>query len=90
VRRKIRTSFHLCFFIIGSVTVLACITGGYLAGGGIWACLWQGRRAADHPRLGAWRVHYRERKPVLVTTGKAFGNLLKARNNDKKAYLDLL
>ena len=78
------------FFIIGSVTVLACITGGYLAGGGHMAVLWQPFELLIilGSALGAFITA--NRKPVLVATGKAFGNLIKGEKYDKKSYLDLL
>src|SRR5882724_7656737 len=89
VPRKFGPHF-IMFFIIGSVTVLACITGGYLAGGGHLGVLWQPFELLIilGSALGAFITA--NRKPVLVASGKAVAALLKGEKYDKKAYLDLL
>jgi len=46
------------FLIIGSVVVLACVFGGYMASGGHLIVLFQAFRSPDHRRggLGAFLI----------------------------------
>src|SRR5215470_5360350 len=78
------------FIIIGSVTVLACVAGGYLANGGHMGVLWQPFELLIILGAALGSFITANRKPVLSATGKAFGNLIKGEKYDKKAYLELL
>jgi chemotaxis protein MotA len=78
------------FFIIGSITVLASVAGGYLANGGHMNVLWQPFELLIILGAAVGGFITANRKPVLTASGKAVASLLKAEKYDKKAYLDLL
>ena len=78
------------FIIIGSVTVLACVAGGYLANGGHLGVLWQPFELLIILGAAIGGFITANRKPVLAATGKAVGALLKGEKYDKQAYHDLL
>jgi chemotaxis protein MotA len=78
------------FFIIGSVTVLASVAGGYLANGGHMSVLWQPFELLIIIGAAVGGFITANRKPVLSASGKAVAALLKGEKYDKKAYLDLL
>jgi chemotaxis protein MotA len=77
-------------FIIGIVTVIGCVLGGYVALGGHLYVLWQPFEAViiGGAAIGAFIVG--NPKSVLIRTGKAMGKLLKGSKYDKQAYLELL
>ena len=78
------------FFIIGSVVVLGCVFGGYVANGGHLGVLWQPFELLIilGAAIGAFIIG--NRKPVLTGTAKAVIGLLKGEKFDKMAYLELL
>jgi chemotaxis protein MotA len=78
------------FFIIGSVVVLGCVFGGYVANGGHLGVLWQPFELLIilGAAIGAFIIG--NRKPVLTGTAKAVIGLLKGEKFDKTAYLELL
>jgi chemotaxis protein MotA len=78
------------FFIIGSVTVLACVAGGYLANGGHLVVLWQPFELLIILGAAAGGFITSNRKPVLSGAGKAVGALLKPEKYSKASYLELL
>jgi chemotaxis protein MotA len=78
------------FFIIGSVTVIVCVVGGYLASGGHIVVLWQPFELIIILGSAAGAFVTSNRKPVLKAAGKAIGGLLKSDKYDKAAYLELL
>ncbi|MDX1482841.1 MAG: flagellar motor stator protein MotA [Alphaproteobacteria bacterium] len=78
------------FFIVGIVTVIACVLGGYVAMGGKLYVLWQPFEFViiAGAAIGAFVVG--NPKSVLVRTVGALGKLLKGSKYDKNAYLELL
>ncbi|HYI69542.1 MAG TPA: motility-associated protein, partial [Skermanella sp.] len=64
-------------FIIGSITVLVCVLGGYVAMGGHLAVLWQPFEAVIivGAAIGAFIIS--NPKTVLGRTGKAMGSVLR-------------
>jgi chemotaxis protein MotA len=77
-------------FIIGSVTVIACVFGGYAASGGHFPVLWQPFEALIILGAALGSFITANRKPVLLATGGAIAGLLKGEKYDKAAYLELL
>ena len=77
-------------FIVGIVTVIVCVFGGYVALGGKLYVLWQPFELViiGGAAIGAYIVG--NPKSVLVNSGKALGKLMKGSRYDKKAYLELL
>lgn len=78
------------FFIIGIVTVIGCVLGGYVALGGHLYVLWQPFEAViiGGAAVGAFIIG--NPKSVLVRTAKALGKLIKGSKYNKEAYLELL
>ena len=77
-------------FIIGSITVLACVLGGYAAMGGHLAVLWQPFEVVIivGAAIGAFIIS--NPKTVLGRCGKAMVTLLKGSRYTKESYLELL
>jgi chemotaxis protein MotA len=77
-------------FIIGSITVLVCVLGGYAAMGGHLAVLWQPFEAIIivGAAIGAFIIS--NPKTVLGRTGKAMITVLKGSRYTKESYLELL
>ena len=77
-------------FIIGSVVVVACVIGGYIAKGGHMEVLFQPFEwlIIIGAAIGAFIIS--NRKPVLSSTLGAITGLLKGERYDKEAYLELL
>jgi chemotaxis protein MotA len=77
-------------FIIGSVVVVACVIGGYIANGGHMEVLFQPFEwlIIIGAAIGAFIIS--NRKPVLTSTLGAITGLLKSERYDKDAYLELL
>jgi len=77
-------------FIIGSVVVVACVIGGYIANGGHMEVLFQPFEwlIIIGAAIGAFIIS--NRKPVLSSTLGAITGLLKGERYDKDAYLELL
>ena len=77
-------------FIVGIVTVIVCVFGGYVAMGGKMYVLWQPFELMiiGGAAIGAFIIG--NPKNVLVNTGKALGKLLKGSPYNKEAYLELL
>jgi chemotaxis protein MotA len=78
------------FFIIGSIVVIVCVFGGYLANGGHMHVLWQPFEVIIIVGAAVGSFITGNRKPVLAQTGKAVLGLLKGEKQDKAAYLELL
>ncbi len=78
------------FFIVGVITVVLSVFGGYVAMGGKLYVLWQPFEVVIicGAALGAYIIA--NPKPVLLNSGKAFGKILKGPKYDKQAYLELL
>ncbi len=78
------------FFIIGIVTVIGCVLGGYVAMGGKLFVLWQPFEVViiGGAAIGAFIVG--NPKSVLTRTFGAMGKLLKGPKYSKEAYLELL
>ena len=77
-------------FIIGSVVVVACVIGGYIANGGHLGVLFQPFEwlIIGGAAVGAFIIS--NRKPVLSHTLGAITGLLKGERYDKDSYLELL
>ena len=77
-------------FIVGSVVVIACVIGGYIANGGHMEVLFQPFEwlIIVGAAIGAFIIS--NRKPVLSQTLGAITGLLKSERYDKDAYLELL
>src|SRR5689334_22885664 len=78
------------FFIIGSVTVLGCVFGGYALAGGHFGVLWQPTEVLIILGAAVGGFVIANRKTVLLKTGGAIAGLLKGEKYDKAAYLELL
>jgi chemotaxis protein MotA len=76
--------------IIGSVIVIACVVGGYVANGGHLAVLWQPFEVIIIVGAAIGGFVTSNRRPVLMATGTAVLGLLKGEKHDKAAYLELL
>lgn len=77
-------------FIVGIVTVIVCVFGGYVALGGKLYVLWQPFELViiGGAAIGAFILG--NSKTVLLNTGKALGKLLKGPKYSKASYLELL
>ena len=78
------------FFIIGSVTVLGCVFGGYALAGGHFGVLWQPNEVLIILGAAIGGFVIANRKTVLTRTGAAMAGLLKGEKYDKASYLELL
>jgi chemotaxis protein MotA len=78
------------FLIIGSVVVIACVFGGYLANGGHMVVLFQPFEVLIIVGAAVGAFITSNRKPVLSQTVAAILGLLKGERYDKEAYLELL
>jgi chemotaxis protein MotA len=78
------------FFIIGSVTVLGCVFGGYALSGGHFGVLWQPTEVLIILGAAIGGFVIANRKTVLTRTGAAMAGLLKGEKYDKASYLELL
>ena len=78
------------FVIIGSVIVLGCVIGGYMAMGGKLGVLYQPFELViiGGAAVGAFIIA--NTKPIMAGTGKAFGRLLKGPGHNRDGYLELL
>ena len=78
------------FFIVGTITVIACVFGGYVALGGHMYVLWQPFELViiGGAAVGAFIIG--NPKSVLAGTGRELGKLLKGSRYGKDAYLELL
>jgi len=77
-------------FIVGVVTVVVCVFGGYVALGGKMYVLWQPFELViiGGAAIGAFIIG--NPKNVLINTCKALGKLLKGSPYNKESYLELL
>ncbi|HZT88252.1 MAG TPA: flagellar motor stator protein MotA [Stellaceae bacterium] len=78
------------FFIVGSVTVLACVMGGYILNGGHLYVLFQPFEVLIIAGAALGGFITANRKTVLTHTIKAVLGLLKSERFSKAAYLELL
>jgi chemotaxis protein MotA len=78
------------FLIIGSVVVIACVFGGYIANGGHMVVLFQPFEVLIIVGAAVGAFITSNRKPVLSQTVAAILGLLKGERYDKEAYLELL
>lgn len=78
------------FFLIGFAIVVACVIGGYMAGGGHLEVLWQPFEYVIifGSALGAFVIS--NPKSVLAGTIKSFGKLLRGSPYKKRHYVELL
>lgn len=78
------------FVIIGVLTVIGCVFGGYLAGGGHLGVLWQPFEFLIilGAALGAFFIG--NSKETISHTGKELGHLVKGPKYKKDDYLELL
>ncbi|OFX12657.1 MAG: flagellar motor stator protein MotA [Alphaproteobacteria bacterium RIFOXYD12_FULL_60_8] len=78
------------FVIIGFVTVIGCVIGGYLMAGGHLGVLWVPNEFIIilGAAIGSFLVA--NPKPVVMATFKSFGPLLKGSKHNKNSYLELL
>ena len=76
------------FFIVGMITVIVSVLGGYAAMGGHLGVLWQPFEAVIivGSAVGAFIIS--NTKTVLIESAKSVGILLKGRKYDKDAYLE--
>jgi len=76
--------------IIGAITVVVCVLGGYAAMGGHLYVLWQPFEVVIicGAALGAFMIG--NPKPVIMGTLKCFGKALKGSKYNRKAYMELL
>ena len=77
-------------FIVGAITVIGCVMGGYVALGGHLYVLWQPFEFViiGGAAVGAYIIS--NPKNVLSQTGKAIGLLFKGPTHTKEHYLELL
>ena len=78
------------FLIIGSVVVIACVFGGYMANGGHMVVLFQPFEVLIIVGAAVGAFITSNRKPVLAQALSAMLGLLKGERYDKEAYLELL
>lgn len=78
------------FVIIGFVTVIGCVIGGYLMVGGHLSVLFQPSEfiIIFGAAFGAFLIG--NPKDVIVGTAKSFGTLFKGSRHNKKSYLELM
>ena len=78
------------FLIVGTITVFACVLGGYMAMGGKLGVLWQPFEAVIIVGAGIGAYIIGNPKSVLKRTGKAFGAAFKGSKYKKDDYIELL
>ncbi|WP_448192431.1 flagellar motor stator protein MotA [Azospirillum sp. sgz301742] len=78
------------FVIIGFVVVIACVFGGYIAGGGHMGVLWQPFEYLIILGAAAGAYFIGNPKGVISHTGKEMGHLFKGSKYNKESYLELL
>jgi chemotaxis protein MotA len=78
------------FVIIGFVVVVACVFGGYVAGGGHMGVLWQPFEYLIILGAAAGAYFIANPKSVISHTGKEIGHLFKGPKYNKDGYLELL
>lgn len=78
------------FVIIGFVTVIGCVLGGYLMVGGHLSVLYQPAEfiIIFGAAIGSFFVG--NPKSVIASTAKSFGTLFKGSPHTKKSYLELM
>jgi chemotaxis protein MotA len=78
------------FFIIGSITVLACVLGGYMAMGGKLYVLFQPFELViiGGAAIGAYLIA--NPMSVIKASGSAMGSLLKGARYKREHYIELL
>ncbi len=78
------------FLIIGAIVVMGSVLGGYAAGGGHLAVLWQPFEYVIilGAAIGAYIIG--NPKAVLGATGKGIGHALKGSRYNKDSYIELL
>lgn len=76
--------------IVGSIVVLVCVFGGYMAMGGHLDVLWQPFELVIIGGAAAGAYIISNPKSVLAKTGKAVGQLMKGTRHNKESYLELL
>lgn len=76
--------------IVGSVIVLGCVAGGYMANGGHIEVLWQPFEAVIIVGAAVGGFITANPMPVIKRSFGAFGTLLKGSPYNKAAYLELL
>ncbi|MBI3452680.1 MAG: flagellar motor stator protein MotA, partial [Rhodospirillales bacterium] len=76
-------------FIVGSVIVLGCVIGGYMAMGGKLAVLYQPFELViiGGAAMGAFIIA--NPMPVIKKTGGALGQMMKGSSYTKESYLEL-
>lgn len=77
-------------FILGFIIVCGCVMGGYIAGGGHLAVLWQPLEFVIIFGAGLGGFVIANSKAVIVSTGKGMGLLLKGSPYNAKRYEELL
>ncbi|MBV5335583.1 flagellar motor stator protein MotA, partial [bacterium] len=78
------------FAIIGLVTVLGCVFGGYLAGGGHIGVLWQPFEFLIILGAAVGAYLCGNSKETVAHTGKEVGHLFKGSKYKKEDFLELL
>lgn len=76
--------------VIGAVTVVLCVLGGYAAMGGNPAVLWQPFEVLIIVGASVGAFFISNPKPVIARTAHAVGSLLWPPKYDKERYLELL
>ncbi len=78
------------FVIIGSIVVIVCVFGGYMAMGGKLGVLWQPFEAVIIVGAGIGAFIIGNPKSVIFKVGKAFSTALKGSPYKKDDYIELL
>ena len=78
------------FLIVGTITVFACVLGGYMAMGGKLGVLWQPFEAVIIVGAGIGAYIIGNPKSVIKRTGKALGAAFKGSKYKKDDYIELL
>jgi chemotaxis protein MotA len=76
--------------IIGSIVVVSCVFGGYVAMGGKLGVLWQPFEAVIIVGAGIGAFIIGNPKSVIMKAGSAFGTALKGSPYKKDDYIELL
>jgi chemotaxis protein MotA len=76
--------------IVGSILVIVCVFGGYMAMGGHLEVLWQPFELVIIGGAAAGAFIISNPKSVIGKTGKAIGTLMKGPRHNKDSYLELL
>jgi chemotaxis protein MotA len=77
-------------FIIGAITVIVCVFGGYVAMGGKLGVLWQPFEYVIIGGAGIGAYIIANPPEVLKKTGKGMGRIMKGQTIKKADYLELL